>query len=133
MTEVDMSRLLLRRCRVWTCHGDGRCVWTRQNVVEVVEMAVEARWWDHRCCLEINKNWQNFILKEKEKTRRVGLSTALSLRLFWGRTALVLLEWERKGFAITRSFTCLTEGEVSHGLEWVGKHRVFPSIGEYRF
>ena len=46
-----MSGLLLRRLgrRVWTRHGDGGRVWTRQNVVEVVEMVVEARWWDRRC------------------------------------------------------------------------------------
>jgi hypothetical protein len=58
VTEVDMSGSLLRRRRVWTRHGDGGRVWTRQNVVEVVlvEMVVEARWWDRRCCLEINKN-----------------------------------------------------------------------------
>ena len=60
VTEVDVSGSLLRRLgrRVWTCHGDGGRVWTRQNVVdsEVVEMVVEARWWDRCCCLEFEIN-----------------------------------------------------------------------------
>jgi hypothetical protein len=42
--------------RVWTRQGGGEHVWIRRNVVEVVEMVVEARWWDRRRCLEINKN-----------------------------------------------------------------------------
>jgi hypothetical protein len=56
VTEVDVSGSLLRRSRVWTRQGGGEHVWTRRNVVEVVEMVVEARWWDRRRCLEINKN-----------------------------------------------------------------------------